>query len=595
MPRIFISYRRDDSRAITGRIYDRLVESFGKDKIFKDVDRIPPGSSFAEILETELRKCNVLLVVIGRLWVNISDKEGNRRLDKSDDFVRIEVERGLSRPDLLVIPVMVDDVAVPSPAELPDTLDKLASLQVVQIRHDPDFHRDMNRLVDFLKVLDHQQVNVRQRTQRRTLSLVAIAITLLAFITIALIATNVISLPRTATPTFDPFYAANQLLTLTREAEVAALATPTSNYTATIEAILTSFAVQTHVAGTVTADAFTDTPTTTLTPSNTVTITLTPHPTDTPAPTITSTSNFTATLYAIETVNAQSTSDRVATVNAQATNYALATANAPTNTPQPTETYTPTSTFTLTPSYTPTSEPTQISTTNQPTATFNPTLITYTPSPIGQESTAAAQALIDAQAILNQTATASSWTATPLSSVYITINSASANLRQGPGTAYRLIGSAQKGDKFPIIAQNGNKNNLWYLVEYKNGIPAWISAGLVLLIPENSAISIAVTIPAPVVTAVPTTSVCTGRFSVGATVATRTITSQGNRYPLMIDLSIGLAGGPDQASTNPNFAGWVGGSTFVTILECGFTNQIYYKIRTPDGVVGWIYDGDLYK
>lgn len=61
MPHIFISYRRDDSRAITGRIYDRLKEAFDKDKVFKDVDRIPPGSSFAEVLETELRRCNVVL------------------------------------------------------------------------------------------------------------------------------------------------------------------------------------------------------------------------------------------------------------------------------------------------------------------------------------------------------------------------------------------------------------------------------------------------------------------------------------------------------------------------------------------------------
>lgn len=89
-------------------------------------------------------------VVIGRSWVKISDKDGNRRLDKVDDFVRIEVERGLSRPDLLVIPVLVDDAAIPSPTELPDTLDKLASLQVVQVRDDPDFHRDMNRLIEFL-------------------------------------------------------------------------------------------------------------------------------------------------------------------------------------------------------------------------------------------------------------------------------------------------------------------------------------------------------------------------------------------------------------------------------------------------------------
>jgi uncharacterized membrane protein YeaQ/YmgE (transglycosylase-associated protein family) len=35
---IFLSYRRSDSQAIAGRIYDRLVPAFGKISVFKDVD-----------------------------------------------------------------------------------------------------------------------------------------------------------------------------------------------------------------------------------------------------------------------------------------------------------------------------------------------------------------------------------------------------------------------------------------------------------------------------------------------------------------------------------------------------------------------------
>ena len=43
---IFVSYRRSDSEAHTGRVYDRLVSGFGKEKIFKDVDSIPLGTDF---------------------------------------------------------------------------------------------------------------------------------------------------------------------------------------------------------------------------------------------------------------------------------------------------------------------------------------------------------------------------------------------------------------------------------------------------------------------------------------------------------------------------------------------------------------------
>jgi hypothetical protein len=41
VPKIFISYRREDSIGITGRIYDRLGAHFGRDCVLMDVDAIP--------------------------------------------------------------------------------------------------------------------------------------------------------------------------------------------------------------------------------------------------------------------------------------------------------------------------------------------------------------------------------------------------------------------------------------------------------------------------------------------------------------------------------------------------------------------------
>jgi hypothetical protein len=46
MQALFISYRRSDSEAYTGRLYDRLTLQFGKDTVFKDVDSIPLGTDF---------------------------------------------------------------------------------------------------------------------------------------------------------------------------------------------------------------------------------------------------------------------------------------------------------------------------------------------------------------------------------------------------------------------------------------------------------------------------------------------------------------------------------------------------------------------
>ncbi|RMG80036.1 MAG: amino acid ABC transporter substrate-binding protein, partial [Chloroflexi bacterium] len=64
-----------------------------------------------------------------------------------DDFVRIEVEAGLNRNDVLVIPVLVKGAGMPSSADLPPTMRELAYRNGAVVRDDPDFHRDMNRLI----------------------------------------------------------------------------------------------------------------------------------------------------------------------------------------------------------------------------------------------------------------------------------------------------------------------------------------------------------------------------------------------------------------------------------------------------------------
>ena len=46
MSKIFLSYRRQDSAGIAGRIYDRLRAHFGDDAIFMDIDNIPFGVDF---------------------------------------------------------------------------------------------------------------------------------------------------------------------------------------------------------------------------------------------------------------------------------------------------------------------------------------------------------------------------------------------------------------------------------------------------------------------------------------------------------------------------------------------------------------------
>ncbi|MFW5772082.1 MAG: toll/interleukin-1 receptor domain-containing protein, partial [Phototrophicaceae bacterium] len=159
--RIFISYRRNDSRAITGRIYDRLEIAFGMDNVFKDVDDIPPGADFRQVLREAIYECDVMLVIIGSDWASITGPQG-RRLDDPDDFVRVEVETGLNRADMVVVPVLVDGAPMPVSDDLPESLRPLVYRNAVVVRHDPDFRRDMDRLIEQLnRVLVSQISSVR--------------------------------------------------------------------------------------------------------------------------------------------------------------------------------------------------------------------------------------------------------------------------------------------------------------------------------------------------------------------------------------------------------------------------------------------------
>jgi hypothetical protein len=157
MPRIFVSYRRSDSITITGRIYDRLVDAFGEEHVFKDVDDIPVGVDFRAVLNREVSSADVLLVIIGKEWVNAKDDQGRRRLDDANDFVRIEAEHGLSRKAMLVIPVLVHGAGMPSGNDLPESLRELSFRNAAIVRDDPDFRRDMGRLVDQIRKYEEQE------------------------------------------------------------------------------------------------------------------------------------------------------------------------------------------------------------------------------------------------------------------------------------------------------------------------------------------------------------------------------------------------------------------------------------------------------
>jgi len=149
--KVFISYRRTDSSQIVGRIDDRLEAAFGRKNVFRDLDSIHGGANFVGKINEAINETDVALIVIGPHWIDATDDKGNRRLDNPRDFVRLEVEAALNRGSCRTIPILVSGAHMPNDTMFPDSLKPLALRNAMSVRDDPDFRRDMERVLEEIK------------------------------------------------------------------------------------------------------------------------------------------------------------------------------------------------------------------------------------------------------------------------------------------------------------------------------------------------------------------------------------------------------------------------------------------------------------
>jgi hypothetical protein len=145
---IFISYRREDTAGETGRLYDHLVDRYGEDNVFRDIDAIRPGSNFVKRIEGVIESAGAVVAVIGRDWLTSTDRSGKRRLDSPNDFVRVELTAALERGTLL-IPILVQEANMPLADDLPNGLERLASIQALEVSESRWLY-DVGRLVQVI-------------------------------------------------------------------------------------------------------------------------------------------------------------------------------------------------------------------------------------------------------------------------------------------------------------------------------------------------------------------------------------------------------------------------------------------------------------
>ncbi len=143
--KVFISYRRRDTAGHAGRLYDAMASQFDERNVFMDVDDMAPGVDFVDRITQAISACHVLLVVMGPRWATLLDEEGNVRLEEAEDFVRLEVETALRRPDITVIPVLVGGAQIPEPERLPEGLRPLVRRNAIELS-DMRWRFDVQRL-----------------------------------------------------------------------------------------------------------------------------------------------------------------------------------------------------------------------------------------------------------------------------------------------------------------------------------------------------------------------------------------------------------------------------------------------------------------
>jgi hypothetical protein len=145
-PKVFISYRRSDSLAATGRLYDRLNTAY-PGMFFRDVSGIGVGVDFAKEIERAVSSSVALIAVIGPAWATES-VDGKRRLDDPDDFVRLEVLNALKR-GIRIIPVLVGNASMPEEEQLPPELHPLRKWNAIRLVEEY-YEEGLERLIDAL-------------------------------------------------------------------------------------------------------------------------------------------------------------------------------------------------------------------------------------------------------------------------------------------------------------------------------------------------------------------------------------------------------------------------------------------------------------
>jgi len=115
--KIFISYRRNDSKAAANRLRQTLEDLLDKDIVFMDTEDITAGVIWKEKIKNAMMDSGVVLLIIGKNFHGDTEENKHRKIGGEDDWLSYEVKTAIDLGKTL-IPVLVDQAEPPNPIQL---------------------------------------------------------------------------------------------------------------------------------------------------------------------------------------------------------------------------------------------------------------------------------------------------------------------------------------------------------------------------------------------------------------------------------------------------------------------------------------------
>lgn len=154
--KIFVSYRQTDTGPEVHALSEYLKEAFGRTMVFVDTANVRHGPEWPPQIRQALQSAGVLLVALGPNWFN---EENLRRLDREDDWVRMEIAESLKR-GIHIFPVLINGARLPMREQCPALIAGLTDHQALELDR-KSWDRDVSYVIKTLTEVGCRRLPVR--------------------------------------------------------------------------------------------------------------------------------------------------------------------------------------------------------------------------------------------------------------------------------------------------------------------------------------------------------------------------------------------------------------------------------------------------